>query len=126
MKKAILFGTLLLIIFIATLTTNQNRVVQIKDINKKEIIYLHKKDNQDIVLNFYLHIYGYLDGKAKISSLNGFENSINSEKKTQLSILSKKIDKKFNGEYYSDTIILIYEPLEKIKSGNVKISYRFE
>ena len=69
-----------------------------------------------------MHIYGHIDGKAKIAM---YQNSAKGNL-YKTATISSDTDIKWSGERYADKIVIVYEPIGKVKSGLLKIAYKFK
>ena len=89
----------------------------IKDVQKPEVIMLHKKSYQGGVYALTIICSGYINGNAKlILILNG------EPYKTEN--LSGKIKFQWGGDWYSDSAEIRYEP-DSVKEGKLHIKYIF-
>ena len=108
-------------LFLYILYLKSSSSVNIKDINKKEVIYLRKSKHQETVYGFSVKIIGKIEGVAKVT-LRQSSPKGNLHRKQ---IINGNVDINWGGDWYTDTIVIIYEPVGVVKSGKLKIDYEF-
>ena len=98
--------------------TKYDQQIEITDLNKPQTIVLQKKPHQKDIVSMSLRVNGKIDGEAQLSlMLNG------NPYKTEM--IKGKINIKWGGDWYADSMELIYEPHQTIKDGRIKIEYVF-
>ena len=125
MKNGLIFLFIvfaLLLLIYAKFQIFSDNTVKIKNINKRELIYLYKRKEQEKVYGFRVHIYGDIDGKAKIVMYQNSPKGSFYKKAT----LFKNVNINWSGEWYADKIVIEYEPISKVKSGKLEIAYEFK
>ena len=125
MKNGLIFLFIvfaLLLLIYAKFQIFSDDTVKIKNINKRELIYLYKRKEQEKVYGFRVHIYGNIDGKAKIIIYQNSPKGSFYKKAT----LFKSVNINWSGEWYADKIVIEYEPIGKVKSGKLEIAYEFK
>ena len=125
MKNGLIFLFIvfaLLLLIYAKFQIFSDNTVKIKNINKRELIYLYKRKEQEKVYGFRVHIYGNIDGKAKIVIYQNSPKGSFYKKAT----LFKSVNINWSGEWYADKIVIEYKPIGKVKSGKLEIAYEFK
>jgi hypothetical protein len=98
--------------------TKYDQQIEITDLTKPQTIVLHKKPQQKDIVSMSLRINGKIDGEAQLSlMLNG--NPYKTE------TIKGKINIKWGGDWYADSMQLRYEPHQTVKDGKIKIEYVF-
>ena len=125
MKKLLIFLFVVAIsIFLVNLKLHifSSNILRIKNTNKRELIYLYKRKEQEKVYGFRVHIYGNINGKAKIVIYQNSPKGSFYKKAT----LFKNVNINWRGERYADKIVIDYKPISKVKSGKLEITYEFK
>lgn len=125
MKNGLIFLFIvfaLLLLIYAKFQIFSDDTVKIKNINKRELIYLYKRKEQEKVYGFRVHIYGNINGKAKIVIYQNSPKGSFYKKAT----LFKNVNINWRGERYADKIVIDYKPISKVKSGKLEIAYEFK
>jgi len=98
-----------------------NRVYEINNVSKKQKITLYKMKGQEHIYRFSVHITGHINGNAKIKFYNSSGAGLLYKYKT----ISRDVDIKWGGDWYTDIIEMEYNPIDVIK-GNLSIEYSFD
>ena len=124
MKKTLLFISILAIgLYYINEKTHwiTNRTYELKDVSKSSVILFHKMKTQEHVYDFFVHITGHIEGKAKIT-LN-YQNS--SKNPYKIENISGDVDIKWGGDWYADVLKIEYEPIVDVKNGSLSFEYAF-
>jgi len=117
MNKITLVLFIIQLTLLSTSCTKYDQRLEIKYPNKPQVIILQKKTDQKIIVSMGIHCYGKLDGEAQlVLMLNG------APYKTEK--LNGKVNFKWGGDWYSDSMELKYQP-SNITSGQLVIDYAF-
>jgi hypothetical protein len=115
MKKITFILFIIQLTLLSTSCTKYDQRLEIKDLNKPQILILQKKPGQKIIVSMRVHCYGKLEGEAQlVLMLNG------APYKTEK--LNGKVNFKWGGDWYSDSMELRYQP-SNITSGQLVIDY---
>ena len=99
--------------------------------SKKEIVDVSRKQellifpNNKTPTGYQLNVFAETDGEFKLQFL---QRRWNSEKKDTISsfdLSGGKIDKSFKGDWYADTLFLLYTP-KTVKAGVIKLKYSID
>ena len=98
--------------------SGNDQIYNIADVTKPETIKLKKASSQGNIYSLTVVGKGHLDGTAEIALiLNG--------KPYKTESLSRDIDFKWSGDWYSDSAKIEYNP-SSVKRGNLSLQYKFE
>ena len=79
-------------------------------------------ENQEHVYGYYVHITGYIEGKAKIK----LDQSSGKGKLYKSENISGEVDIKWGGDWYADVLEIEYEPMVDVKNGSLSFEYAFD
>lgn len=114
-NRYIFFASLFILIFSSCGKYNQK--IEVTDVQKPQVISLHKKVNQKSIHSMNIRGTGKLNGEAQIVLiLNG--------QPYKTAQLNGKADFVWGGDWYADSMELRYQPA-KVDSGTLVIEYRF-
>ena len=125
MKTKLLISVLIgLLLYVIDLQLHfiSDRTVQIKNVHQKKTIRLTKREGQEHVFGFAVHVYGDIKGTAKLAlSQDSSKGTLHEEE-----VISGHTDLEWGGDWYTDTIDIVYEPLGEVDSGELEIAYEFK
>ena len=90
----------------------------LEDVSSREVIVIRKDVCQEHIHRLEIRVAGELDGKGELSLILNRKPYVTLE-------LSGKFDiKMYEGDWYSDTARIVYEP-DGVTKGTVKLIYQF-
>jgi hypothetical protein len=114
------FGYALIISALAVVLlscANYDQRLIMKDLERTQIINLHKKSGQGNICSMGIRVSGQIDGKARIVLMLN-------KTPFKTTDIDGKTSFTWGGDWYADSMELRYEPLE-VRSGELTIEYYF-
>jgi hypothetical protein len=105
------------LVFTFASCSEYDQKIEIKDLNKQQIITLNKESNQSNIHSIRIRGIGKIDGKANIFLLLN-------QKPYKAEELTDKVKFSWGGDWYSNSAELMYVPIS-VKSGTLSIEYKF-
>ncbi len=117
-KKKV-FTALLTLLFPLAITAcvKYNQSLTFTNVQKKQIIELKTKTKDELVHGISIKVTGHIEGEAKIILMSG-------GKPYRTEAITGKVKVRWDGDWYSDTAEIHYEPTN-VKSGELLFEYFF-